>query len=164
MEQNALKEQLRERFGAFIRSKGMRQTQERFTILDKIVELPAHFDIEDLYKDIEENYHVSLATVYNTIDLLCEAGILRKHFLNGNQAAYELSDDNHLHLICQICGEVREEHTDTPLLSRENLKFRRFTMTYAAVNIYGVCAKCLAKKRKKDKTEKPDNKTNKKTK
>ena len=59
----------------------MRQTPERFAILDKTLEQKVHFDIDELYKNIEADYHVSRSTVYNTVELLCECNILRKHYL-----------------------------------------------------------------------------------
>ena len=58
-----LKEQLHNQFEAFIKSRNKRQTQERYKILDKIVERGSHFDIDDLYTDLESTYHVSRATV-----------------------------------------------------------------------------------------------------
>ncbi len=48
-----LKEQLHNQFEAFIKSRNKRQTQERYKILDKIVERGSHFDIDDLYTDLE---------------------------------------------------------------------------------------------------------------
>ena len=76
-----LKEQLHNQFEAFIKSRNKRQTQERYKILDKIVERGSHFDIDDLYTDLESTYHVSRATVYNTVNLLCESGILNRSHL-----------------------------------------------------------------------------------
>ena len=99
-----LKEQLHNQFEAFIKSRNKRQTQERYKILDKIVERGSHFDIDDLYTDLESTYHVSRATVYNTVNLLCESGILNRSHLQGNQTLYELSGTKHIHLICSGCG------------------------------------------------------------
>ena len=95
----SLRDHLKETFAVYIKSKKMRQTPERFAILDKTLEQKVHFDIDELYKNIEADYHVSRSTVYNTVELLCECNILRKHYLNETQAVYELADDRHLHLI-----------------------------------------------------------------
>ncbi|MDE6028189.1 MAG: hypothetical protein K2G23_08965 [Muribaculaceae bacterium] len=58
-----LREHLRERFAEYIKSKKMRQTPERFAILDKALEQRVHFDIDELYRDIEREYRVCRATV-----------------------------------------------------------------------------------------------------
>ncbi len=148
-----LRDRLKETFSDFIKSKKMRQTPERFAILDKALEQKVHFDIDELYKDIEADYHVSRSTVYNTIELLCECGIFRKHYLNENQAAYELSEDKHLHLICLKCGAVKEIHDEKVSEYLSTLKFRGFHPTFSSTNIYGLCSSCSRKKNSKAKTE-----------
>ncbi|MDE5789966.1 MAG: transcriptional repressor [Muribaculaceae bacterium] len=143
-----IKEHLRKRFAEFIKSKKMRQTPERFAILDKVFEQRVHFDIDELYRDIESEYRVCRATVYNTVELLCECNILRKHYLNENQAAYELSDDRHLHLICLNCGKVREVRDECFNECFEKMKFRQFKASFISTNIYGLCSSCSRKMKK----------------
>lgn len=144
-----LRNRLKENFADFIKSKKMRQTPERFVILDKALEQKVHFDVYELYKDIENDYHVSRSTVYNTLELLCECNILRKHFLNENQAAYELAEDRHLHLICLKCGAVKEVHNDNVAEYLSTLKFRGFHPSFSSTNIYGLCSSCSRKRKKK---------------
>lgn len=143
-----LREHLRRQFADFIKSKNMRQTPERFVILDKALQQRVHFDIDELYRDIESEYRVCRATVYNTVELLCECNILRKHYLNDNQAAYELSDDRHLHLICMHCGCVKEIRDEKFNEYFEQLKFRQFKASFISTNIYGICAQCARKQLK----------------
>ncbi|MDE7414072.1 MAG: transcriptional repressor [Muribaculaceae bacterium] len=139
---------LKEKFEEFIKSKRMRQTPERFAILDKALDQHVHFDIDELYRDIEKEYRVCRATVYNTVELLCECNILRKHYLNENQAAYELADDRHLHLICMSCGSVREVRDEKFNQYFEQLKFKQFKPTFVSTNIYGICSQCSRKNHK----------------
>lgn len=140
-----LKLQLHNQFEAFIKSRGKRQTQERYKILDKIVDRGSHFDIEDLYRDLESTYHVSRATVYNTVGLLCEAGILNRSHLQGNQTLYELTGTQHIHLICSGCGEVTEITDETLSAHLGRMKFRRFKVLSVTANFYGLCSQCRKK-------------------
>ena len=114
-----------------------------------------HFDIETLYiKMKKRNYRVSRATLYNTIELLLDCNLVRKHQFGENQAQYEKSFTNkqHDHLICTDCKKVFE-FCDPRIQNIMNSveKNMGFKVMHHALNMYGTCqkdesGKCISNK------------------
>jgi len=102
------------RLDQFLELKGFRRTQERYTILEEIYSRHDHhhFDANQLREILlEKGFHLSMATVYNTLELFAEAGLIKKHqFGNSPASHYErtLGSRQHDHVVCLDCHCVKE--------------------------------------------------------
>ena len=90
--------------------KGVRLTDQRKIIAQVMASSKDHPDVDELHKRISDvDKKISIATVYRTVKLFEEAGILEKHDFKGGKARYEQSpDEHHDHLIDINSGEIIE--------------------------------------------------------
>lgn len=103
----------KDQFKIFLASKNLKLTSERERILEVIFSIQHHIDVLHIYDEARKKFKddkLSLATIYRTIPLLEEAGLLKSFHAKGDQKVYECMAgvDHHDHLICVRCGKITE--------------------------------------------------------
>lgn len=137
-------EGIRATFTQYLIDHQHRKTPERYAILERIYSYVGHFNADLLYNSMKDEYRVSLATVYNTLDLLLEAQIIIKHQLGGQFAQYEknFGSNTHNHLICTNCGKVKEFSDKQIRTSIQTKRFSLFEISHYSLYLFGLCSKC----------------------
>ena len=137
------------RFEAYLRGKKLKLTGERMEILGTIFQKDVHFDAEELHADLKhKGRDISRATVYRTLDLLVQCGLVRKSSLGSTHANYEAAHENehHDHLICLNCNKVIEFYRpDLETLQEAICLDQRFKPFHHSLQIFGICNDCTDK-------------------
>lgn len=133
------------RFETFLRERKLKLTGERMAVLAAAYREASHFDAETLHAELKEaGSRISRATVYRTLDLLVQCGLVRKQSLGATHASYEAAqDEHHDHLVCIQCGKVLEFfRPDLEQLQESICSERDFTPFHHSLQIFGLCAHC----------------------
>ena len=120
-------------------------TPQRRLLLSIIQEAQRHLDAKELYRRaIERDPSISLATVYRSLRLFKEQGLIEERRLDRVRCYYEIKrSGEHQHLVCQSCGHVIE--FDSPLIRKliEEVEHRNnFSVNKVELYLEGYCQEC----------------------
>lgn len=140
---------LKEQFVDFLRKNHQKITKSRLELLDIIANYKRHFEIEELVAYIQSNHKLaSRATIYRTIKLLIEFGVIKEIIKQNNKTIYEFypNEAHHDHLICTSCNKIIEFlNEDIEKLQEEICKSHNFLPTHHRLEIFGLCEECQKK-------------------
>ena len=130
-----------------LKKKGYKLTPQRRAIVDVIIEKEGeHLTAEEIYDEVKKVCpDIGLATVYRTVLLLEEVGVIFKLDLNDGCSRYELAHRHH-HLVCNECKAVYEVQDDLLEELEERIETTYgFRILDHSVKFFGICAKCCKK-------------------
>lgn len=131
-------------FAEIIRRQGYRMTPQRQIVLDVIAEHGGHVNTHEIVTAVQAEMPVlNKATVYRTLDFLCELQLITRTEIGG-QAVYELcSGETHHHLVCRVCGHVAElSDVHFKDLADHLLAEHNFVAELNHMAISGICSQC----------------------
>jgi Fe2+ or Zn2+ uptake regulation protein len=127
-----------------LRKRGLRATSQRLVMHRLLRERNRHLSAEELLDEASSRLPgISLPTVYSTLELFEDLGIVRRVKDGGGRLLWDTRGDDHHHLVCRRCGRV--EDIDTPLDlegARRSAKRMGFAPDHAEVVVSGLCAAC----------------------
>lgn len=136
-------------FAEYLADKNLKMTPQRRLILDTFLKQDAHLSSEELYAKVKRrDKSVGQATVYRTLKLLNESGLIEPLDFADGVTRYELSygEDHHDHLICDKCGKNIEILDEVIEKRQEELASEHgFTLLRHKMYLYGICADCKNK-------------------
>ena len=131
---------------AALRRSGRRLTRQRRVIWEVLVAEPGrHLSAEDVVERVRERLPgVNTSTVYRTLEILVEDGLLLRTDLGGDRAYYEPAHEHaHHHLVCESCGTVEHLHDDELGDLRERISASTgFALGPGEITLIGLCRNC----------------------
>lgn len=122
----------------------LKQTKQRRIILEVFLsQEDAHLDAEMVYAELSDKHsNIGLATVYRSLNLLRDAGILEQHTFSDGRAVFEIShpEDHHDHLVCVQCGHIEEfENEEIEKIQEQVAEKLGFKLTSHRLELFGNC-------------------------
>jgi len=128
---------------SLLKANDLKATIQRTSILQSI-DHAGHINIDDIYEDVKKQYPtLSLATIYKNIIMMQENNVIVEVPMNREKSKYELKKEEHMHLICEVCGEIQD--TEMTTATKELLIIENFQVQSSQINLFGVCPKCQKK-------------------
>lgn len=138
-----ISEDVKKVFIQYLKDNAHRITNERFLILDAALNIEGHFDADELYLKLKNDYiNVSRATVYKTLELMSECNILYKHNFKGDRTRYETKygRNNHYHIICVSCKRILEfEDPDIEKLQEKICQENNLNPVEHTLQVFATC-------------------------
>ncbi len=128
-----------------LRLHGYRITPQRQLVLDAINTL-GHATPEELCTEVQKKAAaVNLSTIYRTLEVLEQVGLVtHAHIGHGAPTYHSVDDEAHIHLVCDVCGEVQSIDANVAENFVQILREKAgFETDVAHVSVHGQCAKCL---------------------
>ena len=138
-------------FEARCRRAGIRMTPQRVEIYRELARTEAHPDTETVFKRVRKRMPtVSLDTVYRTLCVLEERGIISRVDALCNRARYDANSDTHHHFVCKQCGLVRDFYSEAADRFDPPAELRRWGKVDSVhVQVRGTCARCRSRRKGK---------------
>jgi Fur family ferric uptake transcriptional regulator len=120
-------------------------TPQRRLILDVLATMRGHIAVDQVYRQVAARYpDVNITTVYRTLEVLEQRGIVRHTHFHEGRSQFERTDEPaHQHLVCKVCG--RDQETDLSVLeplTESLLEKFGFEADFSHTAIVGYCARC----------------------
>jgi Fur family transcriptional regulator, ferric uptake regulator len=134
----------------YIKAKGLRNTIEREIVLREIVAHREHFDVDTIHLRLQERTaKVSKASIYRTIPLLLDCGLIQEAFYRNGRMVYEhiFGQGHHCHMRCLECGQIVEYCLDELKMVEEKLgRTYGYDVRGHKLEVFGYCPGCRDRK------------------
>ncbi len=125
-----------------LKEKSINLSHQRLKVLEYLYNNRCHPTVDKIYTDLHKEIStLSKTTIYNTLKVLVEAGLVRVITIDDNETRYDIKVENHGHFKCDSCGEIYDFSTDIDSINFKDLS--KFKIYDKNVYFKGICPECL---------------------
>lgn len=142
-------DELRTRLREHVSRNNLKSSTRRELILETLAEVGRHVTAEELHQEVRQrDPRIGAATIYRTLRVLQDGGIVAERHFEGGATRFELVGEHHDHLICTACGKIVEFEDEAIELEQQRVAARYgFELRSHRHELYGVCVDCREKGR-----------------
>lgn len=126
-----------------LKKRNINLSYQRLKVLEYLAQHQCHPTVDQIFTDLQKDIStLSKTTVYNTLRILVEAGLVRVITIEDNETRYDINVENHGHFKCETCGTIFNFRIDIDSLSSGDLS--NFKINDKNVYFKGICPRCLS--------------------
>jgi len=125
-----------------LKENNLKATPQRLSIVEELYN-HGHMNIDQLYQSMLKKFpSISLATIYKNINAMIEICFLSEVKLPNKKSVYELTKQEHSHVVCSKCGEVVDLTLDKTTLCTQAKQKSDYTLKSSSIVFDGICPSC----------------------
>jgi Fur family peroxide stress response transcriptional regulator len=125
-----------------LKNHNIKVTPQRLSIVEELYGC-VHLSVEELYEAIKKKFpSISLATVYKNINAMLENGFIQEVKIPYAKSKYELTKEEHSHVMCKKCGKVEDIALDLNTIASEAANISDYKINENALILSGLCPSC----------------------
>ncbi len=127
-----------------LRSKGYKATPQRLAICKIALVSNEHPSVQKIYREVKQTHPtVSLATVYTTLHILKETGLIQELNYSNGQTRFDPNIAPHINLVCQTCGRITDVNDPAAKeLVKKVAEAAKFVLAAQRIDVFGICERC----------------------
>ncbi|MDY0323421.1 MAG: Fur family transcriptional regulator [Candidatus Carbobacillus sp.] len=136
-----------------LKDRGVRMTPQRYAILSYLLETRSHPTADEIYKSLADRFpSMSVATVYNNLKLLKDAGLVRELTFGDQASRFDGQMHDHYHITCIVCGRIDDfEYPPMRFIEKEAERLTGYATTEHRMEVYGICPACRKAQEEREK-------------
>ncbi|GIO43216.1 Fur family transcriptional regulator [Paenibacillus apis] len=127
-----------------LKNTGVRITPQRHAILSYLMETMNHPTADEIYRALEPRFpNMSVATVYNNLKMLIEAGMVHELTYGDNSSRFDADVSDHYHIVCEKCGKIKDfSYPSLEDIERSAEEETGFVVHGHRLELHGICKSC----------------------